>query len=269
MSRLRNFNGSSLAALSPAAGGGGSPTAYPTVALAADTSLATAAGTALGTNGKVGGFALIGWKKSSPPAALASILMTDAGVQIGCSVFIDSNGYIKIRLSESGPSTILDLVAPINICDGAAHTILASWDLSQSSEAAALSMYVDGSSSLTATGASFPISPNINYAASADIITLFRGFTGPAYFAGAAEVQALWMHAGARPDLTTSGGRNAFLATNIGLNGDGPTTSSPAIFAVGPAADWNSGSGLNRGSIAKFFKAGTSLTDVGTPGTWP
>jgi hypothetical protein len=44
--------------------------------------------------------------------------------------------------------------------------------------------------------------------------------------------------------------RNAWLSSNIGANGQGPTGSQPKLYYTGTASEWNAGGGLaNKGSL--------------------
>lgn len=214
----------------------------------------------LGADGYTGTLALFGFKMASAPAAQRNIFFASAGtprVQIN----VLTSGKIRIGLYNAAGTRFAALDTTANVCDNAAHDILVSWDTNDTSSATGADIYVDGSSSKTAT--TWPgASTLVSYSSS---ITSYQ-FGMPA--TDTMEIGGVFLHTGSRADLTSSAVRALFILDPavMGVDGATPLGSQPIHFLVGTAGQsggWNDAAGINFGSGSKFIKvASASATDV-------
>jgi hypothetical protein len=217
----------------------------------------------LGSDGTLATIALLGFKMSAAPAAERVLFSSTAGsARVRVSILATS-GRIRVRVANSGNTYFTTLDTSVNVCDGAAHDILFSLDVSQATSGAGASCYVDGSSALTATTwAAGTIAYSTN-------LTSYQ-FGMPS--TDTMEVSLFYLNTVARADLTNATVRAKFVADPavIGLTGDQPTGTAPLVMLVGTAGQsggWNDAAGINRGSGSKYIKVGSaSATDVsGSP----
>lgn len=233
-----------------------SAAAFPIVALDSTTpDLFRITGAAnLGSDGQVGTLALMRFKMASAPASQINAFFSSAGtprVQIN----ILTTGKIRVGLYNAAGTRFAALDTTANVCDGNYHDIMWSWDTSDASSATGASIYLDGSSSKTATTWTTPAT--ISYSSS---ITSYQ-FGAPA--TKDFEIGALYINTAARVDITSAPNLAKFNADQIGTTGTGPSGAQPVIFLVGNAAQWNDAGGLNRGGGSKFVKVGSAAaTDV-------
>lgn len=165
------------------------------------------------------------------------------------------------RVRFFGPGLRAD--SPTGLFNGARHTILATWDTSQSSAAACCTMYVDGVITSPPFG-TYTQDAQTDWDATT---TTYRFGGAAAEFAGELAILALWP--GQLTDINTGSNRDLFGAPYIGPQGEGPFGASnrPPIMLTGEAEDYNVGN-PNVGTGQAWVKSGgSSFTDDGAP--WP
>lgn len=219
----------------------------------------------LGANGTLGTLALMRFYLASPPSVLQTLYGSISSSRFAVQIL--TTGAIRVRFYNAAAGAFAYAQTAINVCDGAYHDILVSWDTTQTTAAAGAQVFVDGSSQnlTSATWAADTIS--YSTAGATYRIGGLAAAGNAANFSG--RLGALWLDIVNQVDLTVSGNRSKFNADQIGTDGSGPTGSAPVVFIVGNAAQFNDAAGINRGSGAKYIKQGAAaVTDV-SGSAWP
>lgn len=219
----------------------------------------------LGANGTKGTLALMRFYLAAPPSVMQTLYSSVGSARFAVQIL--TSGAIRVRFYNAAAGAFAYAQTAINVCDGAYHDILVSWDTTQTTAAAGAQVFVDGSSQnlTSATWAADTIS--YSTAGATYRIGGLAAAGNAANFSG--RLGALWLDIVNQVDLTVSGNRSKFNADQIGTDGSGPTGSAPVVFIVGNAAQFNDAAGINRGSGAKYIKQGAAaVTDV-SGSAWP
>lgn len=230
---------------------GGPNAAYPVVRFTSGVKR-TLNGTAFAAaDSDKGTAALLKFKFDAVPASDKELLGSTAGA-VPFRIILRSNATIELRIRAPGGANVVRAYTPA-LTAGVEYDILWSYDATQTTSGAGIDCYINGSAA-TLTHASWGGGPGVTFGYN----TL--NAAGQAWNFGdiAFELGAFWCDTSARLDLSVAGNRDKFTSLTSGdldilTLGDGITGSQPTHFHVGDADQWNEGSGMNRGSGAKFF----------------
>ncbi len=172
-----------------------------------------------------------------------------------------STGKFRIEVNNVSGTIIAQFDTPNAIATGVGQTtILFAVDMSADDGASGAVCYVNNAAvALTQLTWTKDELIGFSYASTNGRLTVGRNYTGT--------IDYVWLAAGIALDISDPDIRSAFSAGLIGATGKGVTGSSPTVFLVGPASDWNAGT-ANKGSGPAFAKDGADAV-AGNAATWP
>jgi hypothetical protein len=222
-----------------------------------------------------GGFYLPRFKMTQP-SEITTIFGTTASTgstgQLTITV-INTTGRMRVSLRRSGSGTGFGQTARfdtlVSVADGLEHNILVSWDTSQETAAAGLSVWVDNQSQFSPDAVLDWNGYELNWASppTSGQFT-FGGWSAVAPKYATFQTGGFWLHTEDRPNIDDPSVRAKFYpgVNNIGTNGEGPTGTAPAYWLNGNAAVWNNTAGINSGANGDKFGGGLMTIPASTGG---
>lgn len=233
---------------------------WPTVDFDITDQFVTPAGALCDTNSP---YATIAFAVRPDSFTTTSVIAGHSTGSIKFSMSTLGSARYRINVRNAAGTILAQFNTPVLSASADILTLLFTIDTSQPSLATGVKMYIDGVSQTpqSPTWNTTDTDRNINwaYAGNANKFGLFAGGCG------------MFFLDNKLADITLSAVRDKFSALQIGLNGQNVFGTPPAIFLVGPKADWEAVGGINRGIRQKYIKSGSTVVSPGAGGktTWP
>lgn len=210
-------------------------------------------------------------------ASLGAFSANDVVITSANRIAVTMSTAGAIKLSFGGTGTRTATFPAVMPTDGSAATVLISVDLAAATASEGFKVYrnttpinMDSNATWVAPSALYQnfgsgsakiwsvMANNTVTTASSPMATALEADVEFIYFAMGDS--AIDTNTGALLDIGSNEVQNKFKTTYIGANGSGPTGKVPELFMTGTASAWNSPSGINLGSGAKFYM---NSTDTG------
>lgn len=230
---------------------GGPNTAFPVVQFTPGVARTIITNGSLGAaNTSFGTLALLKYRFETAPATNTQIFGNVVGVPT-VQLFQNVNRTLELRVYNAAGSLIIRIGTPA-LTAGVDNDILFSFDTTQASGVNGVNCFVNEvAQTLTFATWSGGAGATLGWARNWPMVV--NPGAGTSFRIG-----AIWLDTNTRVDLTSAGNRAKFTGVTGGnleilTLGNGINGSQPSQFLVGNADQWNDGTGMNRGTGAKFF----------------
>lgn len=258
-----SFAGQALTNLSASVGGPNA--AYPVIEFTPSVKRTIQqGGTLAAANNPRGTLALMKFRFDTVPTVNWRLLGFPSGIP-PLRMNLNTNRTLELDITNSGGARIMRLATPA-LPVGTDLDILFSFDITQNTSADGVDCYVNGTLQ-TLNVVTWNSGPSVEIGWARNWPQALNVDSNATFRLG-----ALWLDATARLDLSDAASRAKFTDVTagnlvIGTLGDGITGNQPAQFLVGDTNQWNSGTGINRGTGSKFFPTSGLVTPI-SGGEW-